>query len=288
MDATPFLVKPNKPVSLRDFDPGNTGTLNAKQDGEAALAESRARLAKYQDKLYAQNERALLVILQAIDAAGKDGTIKHVMSGVNPMGCQVYSFKAPSPEERDHDYLWRFNTRLPERGRFGLFNRSYYEDVLVTRVHPEFISGAQLPAEIRDDKKIYKRRYAHINAYEEYLVENGITVLKFFLHVSKAEQKKRLLERINDPAKNWKFDERDVHERAHWDEYMRAFEDCFEATSTTHAPWHIIPADNKWFTRYAVAQIMADALKGMNLAYPEVTAEQREALQRAKAALEAE
>ncbi len=285
MDITPFIVKPGKPVNLKDFDPKHTGPLSAKQDGEAALADSRDRLAKYQDKLYAHNEHALLVILQAMDAAGKDGTIKHVMSGVNPMGCQVYSFKAPSMEERDHDYLWRFNTRLPERGRIGLFNRSYYEDVLVTRVHPELVTGSQLPPDIRDDKKIYKRRFAQIKAYEQYLTENGITVLKFYLNVSKAEQKKRLLERIDNPDKNWKFDERDVLERARWDDYMKAYAECFEATSTEQAPWYVIPADNKWFARYAVAQIMADALKAMNLSYPPVSDAQRAALQRAKGAL---
>jgi PPK2 family polyphosphate:nucleotide phosphotransferase len=240
-----------------------------------------------QDKLYAQDRWSVLIVFQAMDAAGKDGTIKHVMSGLNPQGCQVYSFKAPSAEELDHDYLWRCFKALPERGRIGIFNRSYYEEVLVTRVHPEIIQAQKLPDEFRD-KKIYERRYDEINATERYLHLNGTLILKFFLNVSRQEQKKRFLERIDKPEKNWKFSLNDAKERAHWKKYMQAYEDCFRSTSTKHAPWYVIPADDKPTMRLLVAGVIARAMKDLKLAYPKVSEEHRKSLLEAKQMLEAE
>jgi PPK2 family polyphosphate:nucleotide phosphotransferase len=222
-----------------------------------------------------------------MDAAGKDGTIKHVMSGVNPQGCQVFSFKAPSSEELDHDYLWRCFRALPERGRIGIFNRSYYEEVLIARVHPEILAGQQLPESLKD-KQIWNRRFEEINNFEKYLVNNGIIVLKFFLNVSKQAQKKRFLERIDLPEKNWKFSAGDAKERAFWDDYMNAYEDMFNHTSTEWAPWHIIPADHKWFTRLAVATVITNQLKSLNLKYPTVNEAHKKDLVEAKALLEAE
>lgn len=286
MDLKGLVAKPGKKCKLRQFNPKYTGEFKgkdtAKLQAAEALEKSRQRLAKYQDLLYAQNDYAVLIIFQAMDAAGKDGTIKHVMSGVNPTGCQVFSFKAPSAEERDHDYLWRHFKSLPERGRIGIFNRSYYEDVLITRVHPEIIQMSQLPAGIKNDKKIYDKRFKQINNFEKYLVDNGVVVIKFFLNVSKEEQRKRFLERIDDPVKNWKFSENDAKERNYWDAYQRAFEECFTATSTDYAPWYVIPADNKWFTRVAVAEIIADRMKALKLKYPQLGTEQQAGLQRAK------
>lgn len=280
-------VKPGRKVSLsRDFDPDFDAGLS-KDESEEALKESVERLAELQDKLYAQNTYALLVIFQAMDAAGKDGTIKHVMSGLNPQGCQVYSFKAPSSEELDHDYLWRAAKALPERGRLGIFNRSYYEEVLVVRVHPEILERQQLPPKAKG-KKVWERRYEQINNFEQHLTQNGTQVLKFFLNVSKEEQKKRFLERIDEPAKNWKFAAQDVKERAHWDAYQQAYEECFAATSTEHAPWYVIPADDKAFMRVAVAGIICRAMEGLKLRYPELDAAQRQALAECRAALEAE
>lgn len=245
------------------------------------------QLAYYQDVLYAQNTYALLIIFQAMDAAGKDGVIKHVMSGVNPQGCQVYSFKAPSDEELDHDYLWRSFKALPERGRIGIFNRSYYEETLVVRVHPEILAKQQLPAEARNDR-IWQQRFEEINNFERYLFNNGIITLKFFLNVSKEEQKKRFLARINKPEKNWKFSVNDVKERGFWDDYMQAYEDVFTHTSTEWAPWHIIPADHKWFTRLAVAYFIDEKLRSLNLAYPTVSEARRQELLKVKELLEAE
>jgi PPK2 family polyphosphate:nucleotide phosphotransferase len=284
----PFLVKPGKPISLaHDYDPTYKADYLDKQQAEAKLAEGVQRLAEYQDMLYAQNTYAVLLIFQALDAAGKDGTIKHVMCGLNPQGTQVYSFKAPSSEELDHDYLWRCTKALPERGRIGIFNRSYYEEVLIARVHPEILERQQLPPRARG-KKIWKRRFREINNYEKHLTRNGYVILKFFLNVSKAEQKRRFLERIERPEKNWKFSTSDVKERAHWGEYMAAYEDVFNQTSTHWAPWHIIPADHKWFTRLAVAAVIYDALRQLDLEYPTITEAQREELLQAKALLEAE
>ena len=283
-----LLVPPGRKISLRkDYDPGWTADKLNKRQAAERLEKGVRLLAEYQDKLYAQNSHALLIIFQALDAAGKDGTIKHVMSGLNPQGCQVYSFKAPSAEELDHDYLWRCAQRVPERGRIGIFNRSYYEEVLIARVHPAILDKQNLPAGARG-KNIWKRRFREINNFEEYLVNNGIQVLKFFLNVSKEEQKKRFLERIDRPEKNWKFSASDARERGHWDDYIDAYEDCFRHTSTKVAPWHVIPADNKWFTRYAVAYVIYQKLKSLKLAYPTIGKEQKMALTEARKLLEAE
>ena len=282
-----FIAPPGKRVSLSDYDPAFTPDDVTKEDAATLLAESLRRLAKYQDMLYAQDRHALLVILQALDAAGKDGVIKHVMTGLNPQGCQVYSFKAPSVEEIDHDYLWRCFKALPERGRIGIFNRSYYEEVLVARVHPEILAAQHLPAELRG-KKIWKRRFEQMNNFERYLTNNGIHVLKIYLNLSKDEQKKRFLERIDRPEKNWKFSTADAKERAHWDDYRKAYEEVFRHTSTKYAPWYIVPADNKWFTRLAVARIVAAELKSMKLAYPQLEEAQLRQLQEAKTLLEQE
>ena len=282
------IVPPGKKISLKkDYSPAFTGDLVNKKDAQEILAEGVRQLAQYQDMLYAQNSRALLIIFQAMDAAGKDSAIKHVMSGLNPQGTQVYSFKAPSAEELDHDYLWRNFKALPERGRIGIFNRSYYEEVLVVRVHPEFLVNQNLPPEA-SGKGIWKRRFEEINHFERYLTNNGITVLKFFLNVSKAEQKKRFLERIDQPEKNWKFSTADVKERQRWDEYMAAYEDMFNHTSTEHAPWYIVPADRKWFTRLAVAAIIYQTMSEFDLAYPTISEEHKQQLLEAKAQLESE
>ena len=226
-------------------------------------------LAELQDKLYAQDRWAVLLIFQAMDAAGKDGAIKHVMSGVNPQGCQVYSFKAPSAEDLDHDYLWRCMKCLPERGRIGIFNRSYYEETLVVRVHPEFLEKQKLPPELVT-KDIWKERFEDIRSFERYLTRNGVVIRKFFLHVSKKEQKKRFLERLENPEKNWKFSANDVKERGFWDDYMEAYEDMIRNTATKEAPWYVVPADNKWFTRVVVAAAVIDALDSLDLQYPKV------------------
>ena len=244
-------------------------------------------MAEYQDRLYAQSEYALLIVLQAQDAAGKDGTIKHVMSGVNPQGCEVYSFKQPSSEELRHDYLWRCMLRLPERGKIGIFNRSYYEEVLITRVHSEILDGQKIPPQWKD-KKVWKRRFEEINNFEKYLFQNGILILKFFLNLSRKEQKERFLARIDRPEKNWKFSPSDVKERGFWKDYREAFEDCFNNTSTKWAPWYIIPADDKPFSRIAVAGIIIKTLEGLKLQYPEVGKKRREELQQIRRALEEE
>jgi PPK2 family polyphosphate:nucleotide phosphotransferase len=282
------IVPPGKKVSLKkDYDPGHLPKTIDKAKANEMLQDGVELLAEMQDKLYAQDRWAVLVVFQAMDAAGKDGTIKHVMSGLNPQGCQVYSFKAPSSEELDHSYLWRCFKALPERGRIGIFNRSYYEEVLITKVHPEIIRSQKLPEQFKD-KKIYERRYEEINNFEKYLSNNGVKVVKFFLNVSKAEQKKRFLERIDLPDKNWKFSATDAKERGHWNDYMEAYEDCFNATSTKWAPWHVIPADNKWFMRLAVAGVIYKALHDLDLAYPEVTKAQKASLQEAKKILTSE
>ena len=286
MNSKHFRVPHEGKVRLADFDPADTGDFTHKSEAKEKLKRDIERLAELQDVLYAQDIYALLVIFQAMDAAGKDGTIKHVMSGINPQGCQVFSFKAPSAEELDHDYLWRNMMRLPERGRIGIFNRSYYEEVLVTRVHPEILDRQKLPPEARE--KPFKQRFEQINNFERYLDENGIRVVKFFLNVSKEEQKRRFLERIEMPDKNWKFSTSDINERGHWDEYMAAYEDMFNHTSTKHAPWYIIPADHKWFTRGTVAQILIETLEALDLRYPVVSDEHRAELQRIRVQLENE
>jgi PPK2 family polyphosphate:nucleotide phosphotransferase len=282
-----LIAQPGSKIKLKDYDAKYTGKYQNKQEAVQKLEDDILKLEQYQDVLYAQNTYALLIMFQAMDAAGKDGTIKHVMSGVNPQGCQVFSFKSPSTEELDHDYLWRCFKCLPERGRIGIFNRSYYEEVLVVRVHPEFLAKQQLPPEAKG-KDIWKRRFEEINNFEKYLVDNGIIVLKFFLNVSKEEQKKRFLERIEMPDKNWKLSPNDAKERELWDDYMTAYEDTFNHTSTPWAPWHIIPADHKWFMRLAVADIICAKLKELNLKYPTVTEEQKQGLIKVKELLENE
>ncbi len=286
----PFIVPPGKEISLKkdykpDFLPDDIKV--DKDNADELLTEGIETLAEYQDKLYAQNIYALLVILQAMDAAGKDGAIKHAMTGLNPQGVQVYSFKQPSSEELDHDYLWRSMKALPERGRIGIFNRSYYEEVLVARVHPEILARQQLPAETVENH-IWKRRYEDINNFEKYLVGNGIAVVKIFLNVSKEEQKQRFLERIDKPDKNWKFSAADVKERGFWDDYQDAYEKMFNHTSTEWAPWYIVPADRKWFARLAVAAIIGAKLQEIDPQYPTITDQQREELVKAKALLESE
>ena len=271
---------------LKDVDPSDTLDLDDDDKARAKrwLQQGVEALAQLQDRLYAQDRWALLLIFQAMDAAGKDGAIKHVMSGVNPQGCQVYSFKAPSAEDLDHDYLWRCMKCLPERGRIGIFNRSYYEETLVVRVHPEILERQHLPAALTRGS-IWKQRYKEIRNFEQYLTGNGIAVRKFFLHVSRGEQRKRFLARIDDPSKNWKFSAADALERRHWKAYMEAYEDTIRATATPEAPWYVVPADNKWFTRVVVASAVVDALGSLDLEYPRVTKAQRKQLAAARAEL---
>jgi PPK2 family polyphosphate:nucleotide phosphotransferase len=288
MNHDAFIVPPHTKIKLKDYDPKYTDGLIDKTQAQTALQDGIQRLAAYQDILYAQNTYAVLIVLQAMDAAGKDSTLKHVMSGVNPQGCQVYSFKSPSSEELDHDYLWRSMRALPERGRIGIFNRSYYEEVLVVRVHPDLLQKQQLPDAVKQNPQIWQQRFEEINHFEQYLVNNGIVVLKFFLNVSKKEQKKRFLDRINQPEKNWKFSAADARERQFWSEYMEAYEDMFNHTSTEWAPWHIIPADHKWFTRLVVSDIICSKLKSLNLIYPAVSEAHRQDLLEAKRVLEQE
>ncbi|HYR00299.1 MAG TPA: polyphosphate kinase 2 family protein [Casimicrobiaceae bacterium] len=285
----PYRVVKGKGFRLKDFDPADTGELGSedKPGAKELLARGVEWLAEEQDKLYAQNRWAVLLVFQAMDAAGKDSTIKHVMSGVNPQGCQVYSFKQPSVEELDHDFLWRTMRALPERGRIGIFNRSYYEEVLVVRVHPEFLQNQRLPAGLVGSG-IWDDRLRDIAAFERYLARNGVLVLKFFLNVSRKEQKRRFLERLDHPDKNWKFSAADVKERAHWRDYMHAYEEAIRATAAKHAPWYVVPADNKWYTRLVVAASIVDALARLDLSYPEVDPAERKALRAARATLEAE
>lgn len=288
MNHDPYIVKPGSQVSLvKDYNPGYKCEFHQKGDAVRKLKAGILQLAKYQDILYAQNTYSLLIIFQAMDAAGKDSTIKHVMSGVNPQGCQVFSFKAPSEEELDHDYLWRSMRALPERGRIGIFNRSYYEELLIVRVHPEILKKQQLPSFPKGDQ-IWKQRFEEINNFEKYLVNNGVIILKFFLNVSKSVQRKRFLERIDSPEKNWKFSASDLQERSFWDDYMNAYEEVFNHTSTEFAPWYIVPADRKWFTRLIVADIICQKLQELNLQYPKISEEYKRKLSEAKKALEAE
>lgn len=287
----PFIVQPGTSVTLRDdFDPAYLpDNLNVgKKDSKPLLEEGIAQLAAYQDMLYAQNIYGLLIIFQAIDAAGKDSAIKHVMSGVNPQGTQVFSFKTPSSTELDHDYMWRHFIALPERGRIGIFNRSYYEEVLVVRVHPEYLANQQLPPEVISDPNIWRKRFDDMNSFERYMSNNGYKIVKFFLNVSKEEQRQRFLDRINEPAKNWKFSMGDLAERGLWDIYQTAYEDMLSHTSTPWAPWYVIPADRKWFTRLAVAAVLIEAMRSLDLAYPEVTEKQLAVLAEARQQLESE
>lgn len=282
-----LLATPGAEHTVSEFDTHFTGDLT-KQEAGALLAEDIEKLSALQGKLYAQDRYSVLVIFQAMDAAGKDGTIKHVMSGINPQGCQVYSFKQPSAEELDHDYLWRINRCLPERGRIGIFNRSQYEDVLIAKVHPEIILSNKLPGvtSLEDvTPKFWKKRYRQINDYERYLTENGTIVIKFFLNVSKDEQKRRFLARLEDEAKNWKFSTSDLKERSYWDDYMKAYSDMLTHTSTENAPWYVIPADNKWFMRYAVGRILCERMGELDLHYPEMPVEARHKIDDFKKAL---
>ena len=282
--SSSYRVKPGKGFRLRDFDPADTGKLHSKEHAQEALQKGIAEMAELQDKLYAQDRWGVLLIFQAMDAAGKDGAIKHVMSGVNPQGVEVHSFKAPSAEELDHDYLWRTTRNVPSRGRIGIFNRSYYEEVLVVRVHPEILQHQKLPAKLVS-KDIWKERFHDIRGLERYLSRNGIVVRKFFLNVSKAEQRKRFLARLEHPEKNWKFSSADLRERDCWGDYMKAYEEMIQETSTPEAPWYVIPADNKWFTRLAVAAAIVDTLNDLDLAYPEVDPAMRKQLAASRKAL---
>ena len=287
--AKPFRVTDGKKFRLKDYDPGNTLDLTDEDKPRAkeALATGIQALSELQDKLYAQDQWAVLLIFQAMDAAGKDGAIKHVMSGVNPQGCQVHSFKAPTSEELDHDFLWRCSKNVPERGRIGIFNRSYYEETLVVRVHPEILHKQKIPRELLT-KRLWDERHQDIRAFERYLGRNGVLVRKFFLNVSKEEQKRRFLARIDTPEKNWKFSAADAHERGFWDDYQRAYEDTIRQTATAEAPWYVVPADNKWFTRVIVAAAVIEALDSLGLAYPEVGEDKLEELAAARAELMAE
>ena len=285
--AKRFQVVDGPHFRLKDFDPAETLGLKSKEHAKEALERGVARLAELQDKLYAQDRWAILLILQGMDAAGKDSAIKHVMSGVNPEGCQVHSFKTPSNQELQHDFLWRTSRALPERGQIGIFNRSYYEEVLIVRVHPKLLALEKISPELVSDD-LWKKRFENINAMERHLTENGTVVLKFFLHLSKKEQKKRFLERLEDPVKNWKFSMDDALERQRWEKYMRAYEDMIRNTSTRHAPWYAVPADHKWFTRLVVAEATIDALENLNLTYPKMDAKKQKELKVARRTLEHE
>lgn len=283
----PYRVTKGGGFRLRDFKPDDTGRFGPedKEEALALLAERTERLTLLQEKLYAHDRWSLLLVFQAMDAAGKDSAIKHVMSGVNPQGCEVHAFKAPSAEEQDHDFLWRTTKALPQRGRIGIFNRSYYEETLVVRVHPELLAAEKVPSELVDTKTIWKERFEDISAFEQYLSRNGVVIRKFFLNVSKEEQKKRFLERLDKPEKNWKFAMGDVAERGLWRKYMEAYEDTIRHTSSKEAPWYVVPADRKWYTRLVVSSVIIDALESMPLAFPKVDAAKRKELNAAREAL---
>jgi PPK2 family polyphosphate:nucleotide phosphotransferase len=287
--SAPYRISDGSTFRLKDFDPADTGDLEDEDKPRAkeALSIGVETLAELQERLYADDRWALLLILQAMDAAGKDGTIKHVMSGVNPQGCEVASFKVPSAEDLDHDYLWRYWKRLPERGRIGIFNRSYYEEVLVVRVHKELLAKEKVPPSLVT-KSIWEDRYKDIGNMERYLARNGTVICKFFLHLSKKEQKKRFLERLDTPSKNWKFSAADIAERGYWDDYARAYEDMIRATAAKHAPWYVIPADNKWFSRLVVAAAIIDALGSLDLEFPKLDDAKKAELAAARLALEQE
>ncbi len=287
VDLEKLMVKPGQKVNLKEFDPKYTGKYH-EEEAKDKLKKNRCKLAELQETFYAANTHSMLIVLQAMDAAGKDGAIKHVMSGVNPQGCAVYSFKAPSDQELEHDFLWRHYQCLPERGQIGIFNRSHYENVLVTKVHPEFIMSENIPGiDSVDDitPEFWTDRYEQINNFEKTQHKNGTIILKFFLHVSKEEQKARFLDRIKEVDKNWKFSSGDVKERKFWDNYQNAFEEALSATSQVHAPWFVIPADNKWFTRIAISDIIINKLKSLNLTIPDLSQEEIQLLEKAKQTL---
>ncbi len=288
MKTDKFLVREGSKLNLKNHPTDFTGDYTDKKEAVKDLEKNVERMAELQDVLYAQDIHSLLIIFQAMDAAGKDGAIEHVMSGINPQGCHVVSFKQPSPEELDHDFLWRCQKNLPERGKIGIFNRSHYEEVLVVRVHPGIIQSQQLPPDVKGDNGIWKKRFKHIRDWEEHLAENGTHVIKFFLNISKKEQRGRFLSRIDEPAKNWKFSMGDVKERALWDDYMKAYTEAIEATSTEKSPWYVIPADKKWFTRLAVSEIIVKKLDSLDLHYPIVTDAHKQELSEAKKMLESE
>ena len=287
MDTSRFRVRPGEEVNLRRYDTADTSPFRNKRKAAARLQRGIERLASLQEKLYAQDRWALLIVFQAMDAAGKDSAIKHVMSGLNPQGTQVCSFKRPSDEELDHDYLWRTSKALPERGRIGIFNRSYYEEVLIVRVHPEVLGRQKLPPALVT-RRLWRDRYEDINAFERYLTRNGTLIRKFFLHVSREEQRRRFLARLDEPAKQWKFEAADLDERDRWGDYVQAYEQMLMRTSTKHAPWYIVPADHKWFTRLVIAELVVEALQSLGLAFPAVAKPQLEALAEARRRLESE
>ena len=280
----PYRIDDGHKFRLKDCRPGDTNGLKSKEAAEELLQHGVELLAQFQEQLYADDRWALLLIFQAMDAAGKDGAIKHVLSGVNPQGCQVYSFKAPSAQDLDHDFLWRTNLCLPERGRIGIFNRSYYEETLVVRVHPEFLDRQKLPPGLVG-KHIWRERFEDINAYESYLSRNGVLIRKFFLHVSREEQKRRFLSRLEEPKKNWKFSMADAAEREHWDDYMHAYEDAIRHTSTKHAPWYVVPADNKWYSRLVISAVIVETLRSLDLRFPKVDRRKKKDLAAVREAL---
>ena len=282
--SKPFRVGKGGKFRLKDYDPADTGGWKDKEKAQKTLQQGIELLSHFQEKLYAQDRWALLLIFQAMDAAGKDGAIKHVMSGINPQGCNVIAFKAPSSEELDHDYLWRAHKAIPERGKIGLFNRSYYEEVLVVRVHENILAAQHLPGEMIK-KDIWEKRYQDINNFEKYLFNNGVVILKFFLHLSKSEQRKRFLERLEMPEKNWKFSLADLKERDCWKDYQAAYQDMIQNTASKHAPWYVVPADNKWFTRLAVASAAIEALDSLDLQFPEVDKDKKKELAKVRTAL---
>ena len=286
IDPARYRVAPEKKIRLRKWLTRSKPYYDGKAGYERALAKQIAELSALQARLYADNRYALLLIFQALDAAGKDGVIKHVMSGVNPQGCQVFSFKHPSADELDHDFLWRTTLALPERGRIGIFNRSYYEEVLIVRVHPEILQGEGIPAELLNQKTIWQERYRSIVDMENHLHRNGTRIIKFFLHLSEEEQRKRFIERIDDPDKNWKFSLADIEERKFWKQYMQAYEECLSATSTSDAPWYVVPADDKENARLIISQVILDTFKSLKLAYPKPSAEHRRELQSIRKQLE--
>ena len=286
MNHREFRVPVGKRLRLESYDPAFTGGFKSREEAEAKIESDCESLAKYQDKLLAEERQSLLLVFQAMDGAGKDGTIKHVMSGIDPQGCQVALFEKPGAKELKHDYLRRFVRQLPERGQIGIFNRSYYEEVLSSRVHPERLEEQNLPAPIRRAKNIWRQRFAQINNFEQYLTENGIHVMKFFLHLSKEKQRERLLERLDEREKKWKFSPDDVEERGHWDAYMKAFEDALSRTSTKHAPWYVVPADRRWYSAFVVASLVVAKLKSLKLRYPRTSEATREEIAEARKLLE--
>ena len=282
--AKTYRIESGKHFRLKDFDPADTGHWHSKEHAERALQQGIARTGELEDKLYAQDNWAVLLIFQAMDAAGKDGAIKHVMSGINPQGCQVYSFKAPSEVEQQHDFLWRTTRVLPERGHIGIFNRSYYEEVLVVRVHSAILKSQRMPASLLDNR-IWDQRFEDIRCFERHMTRSGTVIRKFFLNLSKKEQKQRFLARLDHPEKNWKFSADDIHERKYWEDYQDAYQDMIRNTSSEEAPWYVVPADNKWFTRLVVSTVLVDTLESLKLSYPKVDERKRKELEAAKKVL---